>query len=305
MRRIVKPLVALSVLTVGLAGWFLGGASAWSQTAAPEDQVRVTSLKKLPWDATLVLSACVLTMRGRDEALNRTPVVVAPAAKSALQERRFRYEGFELTGFTLTAYGEPSSSADAVLASALLYFTDPAGRRATVSLAAEYGLAGKKIEITSAEAVTLPPPKPDVRLLIVLAANVSKTWFSSNPTRTGLLQKVEEKALTPEAARNLPPGPRDFYVFAFFRDRLAPDAGIRLLVSPNPGGMDGKAGETTDLIFNGWHVPVMRGRGSLGSKEEWFVKAVYTPGHSSYVKDRTPRLVGVVSSNLNTVSGKN
>lgn len=109
----------------------------------------------------MIVAASILTMRGRDKALAKTPVILASVAKTALRDPTFPYKGFGLTGYALTAYGEPSTIADAVTTSAILSFTHTDGRRKFVSLIADYGVAGDKIEIKSASVRTLKPPKPE------------------------------------------------------------------------------------------------------------------------------------------------
>ena len=132
----------------------------WTPTAPPDVQIRDVSLKEMPWDATMVFAASVLTMRGRDETTDLSPVVLTPAAKKALRKPAFRFDGFKLAGYNLTAYGEPSPFTDALMASAILTFIDAADRRATVSLVVDYGFVGRKIEIKSANVLTLKLPKP-------------------------------------------------------------------------------------------------------------------------------------------------
>ena len=126
--RITTWLLGFSTLVAGLAASSMGAYSVRAQTAAPEALTREVTLKDLPLDATMALSAPALTMQGRDETTDMSPVMLSPAAKTALRTTGLRNKGFKLTGFTLTAYENSTAFSDAVMASAILNFIDTAGQ---------------------------------------------------------------------------------------------------------------------------------------------------------------------------------
>ena len=126
--RISTWLLGFSTLVAGLAASSMGAYSVRVQTAAPEALTREVTLKDLPLDATMALSASAVTMQGRDETTDMSPVMLSPTAKTALRTTGLRNKGFKLTGFTLTAYEKSTAFSDAVMASAILNFIDTAGQ---------------------------------------------------------------------------------------------------------------------------------------------------------------------------------
>ena len=126
--RITTWLLGFSTLVAGLAASSMGAYSVRAQTATPEALTREVTLKDLPLDATMALSASALTMQGRDETTDMSPVMLSPAAKTTLRTTGLRNKVFKLTGFTLTAYEKSTAFSDAVMASAILNFIDTAGQ---------------------------------------------------------------------------------------------------------------------------------------------------------------------------------
>ena len=298
MAEITRWLFVFSALTVGLVGSHKGIPFASAQTVALENEVRVVTSDELPWDATMVVAASVLTMRGRDRSENLKRVVLAPAAKVALSDPAFRYQDFSLTGFALTEYRVSTVFADAVAMSAILTFVDTGGRRAATSLVTDYVAATPGLEIKAAKVAILPPPNPEVRLFIVPARDVPDSLFAANVGQLDLLRHVAAKALTHEAAKRLPKSPENLYVFAFFQDRLPPDAEVQLRVSETPEGIGGDPNLSATVDFDGWRVATMRAKFALNSGTEFFIKAIYRPGSPLPAAERTPRLVGSLSSHL-------
>lgn len=298
MAEIARWRLSFSVLAIGFAVSHLGFPVALAQTPASEDTVQSVLVADIPFDATMVIAASVLAMRGRDDSKTLAPVVVAPAAKAALSEPAFRYDGFTLTGIWLTNYAVTSPSADAVSVDALLGFADAVGRHATISLAADYGVAPRKIEVKSASAVTVAAESPLVRLSVVPATAFPDGVLSPELDWPQLARVVADKALTPEAAKRLPLAPEDLYVFAFFQDRLPPDAEVQIRVSETPEGIAGDPSFSTTMDFDGWRVAAMRAKLALGTGTEFFFKAIYRPGSPLPAAERTPRPVAMLSSHL-------
>lgn len=298
MTKIARWRLALSALAIGLAVSGAGFPVALAQTAEPADEIRFVAIDKIPWDATAVITASVLAIRGRDMPQDSSPVILTQAAKAALSDPSFRYEGLTLAGFVLTKYGASSAFANAVTMSAILRFLDDDGRRASVALLAEYGAVTTGIEIKEATVITLPPSKPEVRLFVVPATAFLDGVFPPELDWSQLARLVADKTLPLDRPERLSKSPQSYYVVAFVMERLPPDAEFQLRVSETPEGIEGDHSFSVTKDFDGWRVATMRGKFTLNSETEFFIKAIYTPGIPLPAAERTPRLVGSLSSYL-------
>lgn len=298
-RKAAHRLFLILGLTVGLAMTAGGVPRAVAQSAGDEDRP-VVSLDELPLDLSLVIGASVLRMRGVDDPETTWPIIFSSPAGAGLQEPDFDYDGFTLVGVALTDWDLLAAAPPTLTLNALLIFGDPAGRRATMSLIADYGFTEENMVIGSASALTLAPPDPEVRLFIVPAEDVPDDVLDVEAGELELLHHVAAHAVGVSGSAQPPTTARDYYVFAFIVDRLPPDAQVQLRVSDTPEGIDGEAGNAVDVDFHGWRVAVLRGTFTLNSGPELFIKAVYTPGGDTPPEQRSPRLAAVFSSHLDS-----
>ena len=278
------------ILGVGLLATVYSVDAPRAQT---EGTVTPVDLSALPWDATLVVAASVLTMRHVEGPAAVFPVQFSDAVAAALREPAFDYRDFRLTSFALADYVQSRSPAGsvAVKLAAVLVFNDESGRRSSSSLTLRYTPGDEGITVQSAELYGLVPPTPAVRFAIVpvraLPALPDDLAFDAG----ALLRLISPLAEQPTEARS--PPAEEHYVFAFFLDRLPPDAKVAVTMDPNPRPTD-KGGAAFALDFDGWRVAVWRGVFAPAAKPEVRFQAIYEPGSTEPPAERMPRVVATL-----------
>lgn len=142
------------------------------------------------------------------------------------------------------------------------------------------------------------PARPRVALFFVPANKVPRDIAKAHPYTT-VLEFVIKNAVDVQGTKKTDRTVKDYYVFAFFMERLALDAKVGLLISDRPDGLSGHWKGITRFQQDGWHVALLAGRFILfdnGEEPDLFVKAVFTPGkEDGFI--RTPKLMGLYCLN--------
>jgi peptidoglycan hydrolase-like protein with peptidoglycan-binding domain len=175
----------------------------------------------------------------------------------------------------------------------VLLHCDRFGRNISTGYAADYRTTPDgsiTVHRTTVEPIDAPVPK--ISVYIVPAARVIPADLKTQPF-IKLFESMSNNAVprikTPKADR----GEKDYYVFAFFMDRLAEDAKVGLLISKQPGGITGQGRDTRTLQKNGWHVAYTPARCALDGTPETFFKVLYTPGSRVPTEKRKQMLVDI------------
>jgi peptidoglycan hydrolase-like protein with peptidoglycan-binding domain len=297
----IHPMVK-RILTLALFSFFCAGLTfnVFAQAAAvKEDRLVTIPMSETPPEVVMVISAIVLEMRGEAHPKGDWPeVVFTPGVTDKLREPRFNYVGFHLLQTIVNDYQPSAQDPRRANLKGHLHFLDGFGRRTLVGFEAEYKLTEKGISVNYADVKPIYPYRPEVRLFVVPGEKLSNKVlekFSNNALTFDFVAKNAVPASHPEL---IPKGVRDYYVFAFFMDRLGPDDITDLIISRTREGMAGTKVDlkTPEVIpgtgagdmhldHNGWHMVVLRGEFSLTGPEIFF-KAIFQPGR----KDTEPSL---------------
>lgn len=133
-----------------------------------------------------------------------------------------------------------------------------------------------------------------MNVFVVPEEAVSKEAVANFVNNAQLLVFAADNAVPLDRPDEIPSGPRNYYVFAFFMDRLAPDDVVELEVGDDPEGMSGEDSDTLILNHAGWRVAIVQAEFAID--EEIFFKAVYTPGSHAPPEERRPTPVGVFTT---------
>lgn len=266
-----------------------------------------------PPELVMVISAIVLEMRGQPQPEGDWPeIVFSPGITQKLLEPQFRYDGFKLLQTIVDEYLTPDKNNGFARVKGLLHFLDAANRRTIVALETEYKLTSKNIIINKVETRPIYPFRPELNLFFVPAEKVTKKEFDTFSNNALTLEFILNNCIPAGKPGEIPKGIRDYYVFAFYLDRLSPDDQTELRLSRTP---DGLAGEKllfrgpdgiADTGFNGmyidhsgWHVDIARCRISL-TGEKLYIKAIFKPGRkqNNTLEMGKPVLTGLFHTRL-------
>jgi hypothetical protein len=242
---------------------------------------------KLSEDIQAVTGAILLRLMGDHKT---QPVVFADKPAAALDRSSVVFPGFDLYGMSVSDYRALPPAGEQIGLTAVLHMQDLIERRTLIAISARYRPSEKGIFVEQAAAVPFYPAVPQVKLFFVPASADPKA------TRIHAFSHAELFAFVLKHAVKTPPGRKDYYVFAFFLDRLADDAAVQLRVSEREGGMEGRTDGAYVLHFAGWPVVVMRGVFDLAAPQPLYFKALYKPGSHVPQQMRKVVLAGTFST---------
>ncbi len=246
-------------------------------------------------DSVAVEAAVENLLRGGD--LDRVPgVKLAPGARISVSETGFDYAGFAMTKGRLLRYHSPAKDQAARTIAGELNFEDQLGRRTTVLYYAAYRFAGGEIEIGEANAAPLYSVFPEASMFVVPSEAVVNLAGNLLQTHTALIRFMAKNAVTWMTPGSVPTGTRDYVVFVFLADRVSPSAELQVKISAVRGGTGGFGKATRYLDVKGWRIAILTGQFALSDEPYLYVKAVFSPGAEIDFGSRTPRLVGLFST---------
>jgi hypothetical protein len=288
--------LALALLLLGAAN----GARAQTPPPPGEGARQATLKRLLTPDGVLVAQAIAWVLEGVAR-----PDLIAPVRFSGPQalpplDPGIRDATLRLAGIVVTHYEKPEGAPARRLMRGVVRHEDGYGRFATTAFKAAYRLADQKeIIIDSAAVLRLYSPEAEVRFAVVPGARVSDFLLKRITSSTELLALARENAVRLDRPSEFPKGRKDYYVFAFFLDRLAPGHLVDLRLSDTATGVNGKSRDVHVVDDQGWRVAMIPGRFTLGGAKETFVKAIHLPeGGAGAAAGIAPRLVGIFSTRL-------
>jgi hypothetical protein len=160
---------------------------------------------------------------------------------------------------------------------------------------ADYGLAGDTIVVDSTIVKPVEPARPRVALFFVPANKVPRDIAKAHPYTT-VLEFVIKNAVDVQGTKKTDRTVKDYYVFAFFMERLAPDAKVGLLISDRPDGLSGHWKGITRFQQDGWHGAFIPATFAVDNSPERFFKVLFEPGSYTPEKQRQPKVVGVFTT---------
>jgi hypothetical protein len=179
----------------------------------------------------------------------------------------------------------------------ILIFEDVFSRTISMAFDTEYTLKQSgDIIIHSADIRPVNAPiMPVCRLFFVPEKSISPAILKTHDF-TALLDHVVNKAVSTDKSHAITRTMKNYYVFAFFMDRLDKDATVRLLVSDTADGAPGTSKPAQGFQDQGWHVTYTRAAFALDGKRETFFKALYTPGSSASTDRRSQEVTSLFTS---------
>ena len=279
------------IIILLLPFFMLPGICTTAAAENPPGRLISIDTDKAPPELVMVISAIVLEMRGQPQPKGDWPeIIFSRGITKKLLEPQFRYAGFKLLQTIVDEYLTPGKNNGLAKLKGHLHFLDAAKRRTIVALETEYKLTQKNIFIKKAKIRPIYPFRPELNLFIVPAEKVTKKdldFFSNNALTLGFILNNCVPAGKPG---QVPKGIRDYYIFAFYLDRLSPDDQTELRLSRTPNGIKGnklnfrkpdgiaKTGYSEMHIdHSGWHVDIARCRISL-TGEKLYIKAIFKAG---------------------------
>ena len=292
LRQVLLGVVAGGALLMAtmphLGAQSQGSGTPGQQAAALDPSDRDSSV--------LVSGAIGLTLEGVTDPALTAPVRFAPKSAMPRPDPAILEGGFHLVSSSAVRYAKAGGEESARTAGGVLLHCDRFGRYISTRYTANYKITPDgsiTVHRTTVEPIDAPVPK--ISVYIVPAAKVIPAHLKTQPF-TRLLEYMADNAVsrikTPKADR----GQKDYYVFAFFLDRLAEDAKVGLLISNQQGGITGNGSDTLTFQENGWHVAYTPARCALDGTPEVFFKVLYTPGSRVPADKRKQMLVGIFTS---------
>ena len=286
--------------------WFAVAAMWFPHPGFAEKQLLSEDLvRAIAWDTSAVIDASALSMRGITDPSLHWPVRFSETAQKVLREPHFRFQDFDLSTVGVRRTAAPPARPDLRSLEAALGFADAFDRKTDVALRAEYFLSENGIEVTRADVMSIVPPEPRVRILFVPVADISETDLQNGPIETDMLQLALDRSLDRTGISTVPAGPADYYVFAFFLDRLPPDAAVELRVSSVADGIAGARGNSVEINRHGWKAAVQRATFEIGGGADLYFKAIYQISGEQSGTRVEPSLAGVRSNRLTSAHTSN
>lgn len=246
--------------------------------------------------SVLVSGAIGLTLEGVTDPALTSPVRFAPKHAMPRPDPAILEGGFHLVSSTAVLYDKTGGEESTRTAGGVLLHCDRFGRYISTRYTANFKITPDgSITVHRTTVAPIDAPVPKVSVYIVPAAKVIPAHLKTQPCIT-LLEFMANNAVSRIETQKADRGQKDYYVFAFFMDRLAEDTKVGLLISNRPGGITGNGSDTLTFQENGWHVAYTPARCALDGTPEVFFKVLYTPGSRVPADKRKQMLVGIFTS---------
>jgi hypothetical protein len=283
--------MTVSIIILLLPFFILPGICISAGTKNPSGKLINLDADETPPELVMVISAIVLEMRGRPQPKGDWPeIVFSGEIAKKLREPQFRYTGFKLLQTIVDEYLTPDKNNGFARLKGHLHFLDAAERRTIVALETEYKLTSQNIMINKVKIRPIYPFRPELNLFIVPAEKVSEKDFDLFSNNALTLGFILNNCVPSGKPGQVPKGIRNYYVFAFYLDRLSPDDQTELRLSRTPDGIKGKkltfrepdgiaktGYNEMHIDHSGWHVDISRCRISL-TGEKLYIKAIFKAG---------------------------
>ena len=183
----------------------------------------------------------------------------------------------------------------------LLWHADVFGRAIHTAFYAYYLLSQTgEIVILDTDTGLIDVLAPRVSVYFCPAQKISQDFIKTY-RGAKLLEYVRSKAVTFGDFPVIDRTEKDYWVSAFFMDRVAEDAQIRIAVGDRPGDTRGDSSGMFTLQENGWHSAYTKARFTLDGDLEVFFKVFYTPGGDVPLAERQT-IMDVFTSRVSRIS---
>ena len=246
-------------------------------------------------DATRVAQAIALSLTGGADRSLKAQVRFATPNVSPKTDPVIARNGLKLVGVAITESEKQGPDQSGRRVRGMIAHSDAYSRFMYTHFKADYGLAGDTIVIESTTVKPIEPARPRVALFFVPANKVPRDITKARPYTT-VLEFAIKNAVDVQGTKKTDRTVKDYYVFAFFMERLAPDAKTGLLISDRPDGLSGHCEGITRFQQDGWHGAFIPATFAVDNTPERFFKALFQPGSYTPEKQRQPKLVGVFTT---------
>jgi peptidoglycan hydrolase-like protein with peptidoglycan-binding domain len=232
-------------------------------------------------DALLVARVLGMLLEGVNDPALTAPVQFATDDAAPRPDPAIRNGAFKLASSVITGYKKPGADQSRRTSSGVLLHQDRIGRHISTRFTVDYRLdPDGSMLVTGTTLAAIYAPIPRISIYIVHADRVSDDLLETRRAAR-LLQYVASHSVPRYQYRKIDRAAGDYYVFAFFMDRMAEDAKIDLLISDQAVGMSGDGSNTRTFQEKGWHVAYTPARLALDGTPEVFFKVLYTPGRNA------------------------
>jgi len=294
-RRVYRVRLLLSRTVAFLCvGLVLGPAFAATSFAETLEELVIEGITP---DALAVTGAVAQLLRGRSEPAAVAPVVVSGALAEPVTGHSFLYDPFDIAAVSIGNYGPVAGGGGKINLTGMLHYNDAWGRRATASFGADYAVAGQALVVENLDARPLHLPLPEVELFFVPAAQAPVDVVRALPrTFDPFYAFAHEYAVAFDPPWGVPSAPAEYYILAFFMERISPDARVEMVIGGGDDSLDGDA--SGEMLFDDLGFPVLaaRVRLTLNTEPETLIKIIHTPGSDVIAEHRQPALVGLFST---------
>jgi hypothetical protein len=284
---------------IGTAFYLTGLAQLDAQPSAKpglSKEKQTTLLEKTANpDATRVAQAIALSLTGGADRSLKPQVRFATPNASPASDPVIARNGLKLVGVAITESEKQGADQNGRRVRGMIAHSDGYSRFMYTHFQADYGLTGETIIIESTTVKAVEPARPRVALFFVPANKVPRDIAKTRPYAT-ILEFAIKNAVDVQGNKKIDKTIKDYYVFAFFMERLAPDAKTGLLISDRPDGLSGHCKGITRFQQDGWHGAFMPTTFAIDSSPERFFKVLFQPGSYTPEKQRQPKLVGVFTT---------
>lgn len=288
-----------SSIFIGIA-FFLSGLSQLdaqlsTKSGLSKEKQKTLFEKTASPDATQVAQAIALSLAGGgDRSLKPQVQFGTPNARPASDPIIAR-NSLKLVGVAITESEKQGPDQSGRRVRGMIAHSDAYSRFMYTHFKADYGLGGDTIVVDSTIVKPVEPARPRVALFFVPANKVPRDIAKAHPYTT-VLEFVIKNAVDVQGTKKTDRTVKDYYVFAFFMERLAPDAKVGLLISDRPDGLSGHWKGITRFQQDGWHGAFIPATFAVDNSPERFFKVLFEPGSYTPEKQRQPKVVGVFTT---------
>ena len=238
-------------------------------------------------DALLAAQAIAWALEGITDSSLLAPVSFATSNVTPKPEPEICDGNFRLMWITINRNSSLRGTAEDERAiEGLLWHQDVLGRAIHTAFYAHYVLTQTgNIVIIDTDTGLIDVLSPRIAVYYCPADKISQD-FIKNCRGAKLLKYVRSKAVTLGDFPVIDRTEKDYWVSAFFMDRVAEDAQIRIAVGDRPDDALGDSSSNFTLQENGWHSAYTKARLALDGEAEVFFKVFYTPGGELPLEDR-------------------
>jgi len=269
-----------------------------SSSDSSDRQTGVAVGQKIPdVDALLVARVLGMLLEGVTDPTLTAPVRLATDDAAPPPNPAIRNGGFQLAASVISDYKKTGADQSRRTASGELLHQDRIGRHISTQFTVSYRLVPDgSMVVTSSLVGEIYAPIPKISIYIVHADKVSDALLDP-PRAAKLLEYVASHSVPRHQYRKIDRVAKNYYVFAFFMDRMAEDVKIDLLISDEAVGLSGEGRNTRTFQEQGWHVAYTPARLALDGMPEVFFKVLYTPGRNANPNQRKQTVGSTFTSN--------